>query len=196
VSTEDEERRAALSERIGALLFDPGELSRVELQRLLDSACNYLQATAPELTRDEAIEVVDGAVLELLELEANGRLDPRRDPSGLFLTIVHRRGVDFRRRARRAELPLADDEQGPAAAGGEDELIDALAGKERLEQLMGELAHQERHELVAVLRVSLDLEHRGTPATAAEVARRLEIDRSVVSRRLAEIRRLVAGENS
>jgi DNA-directed RNA polymerase specialized sigma24 family protein len=194
-----EEQKAELAAAVAALLASfrgEGEITQAELDRLLTAATGFLQATSTRLSHDERVDVVDGALLELLELEVAGKLDPGRDAAGLFLTIVQRRGIDQFRLARRQDVPLNDEE---AAAGAEpapeeeETLLDALASKEELAAMMGELARQGRPDLNAVIRVWLDLIHQLGTASSVLVAQRLGLDRSTVNRRLAEIRALLGG---
>jgi len=193
-----EEQRAELAATVAALLADfhgEGDLSRAELDRLLAAATAHLRVTASALSHDEQVEVVDGALAELLERDRAGKLEPGRDAAGLFLTIVERRGIDQLRRAYRQDVPLDDEEAaaGEPAEEEEEALLDALASKEELAAMMGELTRQGRPDLAAVLRVWLDLLHQLGAASGALVAKRLGLDRSTVSRRLAEIRALLGG---
>jgi DNA-directed RNA polymerase specialized sigma24 family protein len=191
-----EEQRAELAATVAALLADfhgEGDLSRAELDRLLAAATAHLRVTASALSHDEQVEVVDGALAELLERDRAGNLEPGRDAAGLFLTIVERRGIDQLRRAYRQDVPLDHEEAaaGEPAEEEEEALLDALASKEELAAMMGELTRQGRPDLAAVLRVWLDLLHQLGAASGALVAKRLGLDRSTVNRRLAEIRALL-----
>jgi DNA-directed RNA polymerase specialized sigma24 family protein len=196
-------RREELAAAVAALLAaDAGEreLSQAELERLLGAANGFLQATLGSLSSDERVEVCDGALLELLERSRAERLDPDRDPAGLFLTIVHRRGIDLLRSARRRDLPL-DEAAATVVEPGEqpaeeEVLLDALASKEQLAAMMRELARQGRHDLLAVVRVWLDLDEQVGAASSPLVAERLLLDRSTVNRRIAEIRRLLGQPDS
>jgi DNA-directed RNA polymerase specialized sigma24 family protein len=170
-----------------------GELAPAELQTLLGALSRYLQAALPQLGRDEAVEVVDGALLELLELAAAGKLEPAQDAAGLLVTIAHRRGIDQLRRARRQDVPLDEEQEAADLDAGEQEeaLLEAIASEEELQAMMSELALHGRHDLNAVLRVWLDLTDQLGVASSRLVADRLGIDRSTVNRRLAEIRALL-----
>lgn len=195
-----EGRQAELAAAVAALLASlrgDGELAQAELDRLLGAATGYLQATLPALSRDEQVEVVDGVLLEMLELEAAGRLDPRRNPAGLFLTMTHRRGIDLLRAARRRDVPLQDEEAASDAEAAQDEeaILDALASREELAAMMRELAQKGRPDLNAVIRVSLDLTQQYGAASSVLIAERLKLDRSTINRRLAEIRDLLGGRD-
>lgn len=189
-------QRAELRAAVEALLASfrgAGDLDQAQLQLLLGTLGHYLQVTLPPLVQDERVEVADGALLELLDLADAGKLDPRRDPAGLLLTIAHRRGIDHLRRARRQEVPLDEEQEAADLDAGEQEeaLLEALASEAELHQIMSELAQQGRPELIAVIRVWHDLIDQLGTASSRLVAERLGIDRSTVNRRLAEIRALL-----
>jgi len=196
---QQQEELAAAAAALIASFRGEGDLPQAQLDRLLVSATSFLQATLPALTHDEQVDVVDSVLLELLELDYAGKLDPDRNPAGLFLTMVHRRGIDLLRLARRQDVPLDDED---AAAGVEpaqvddEALLDALASKEELAAMMGELVRQGRPDLNAVIRVSLDLTHQLGAASSTLIAERLKLDPSTVNRRLAEIRNLLGGRDS
>jgi DNA-directed RNA polymerase specialized sigma24 family protein len=195
------QQQAELAAAVAALIASfhgEGEFAHAELDRLLSAATGFLQATLPELSHDEQVDVVDGVLLELLELDNADKLDPDRNPAGLFLTMVHRRGIDQLRRVRRRDVPLDDDEAAANAEppqAEEEAVLDALASKEELATIMRDLARQGRPDLTAVIRVWLDLTHQLGAASSALVAERLDLDRSTVNRRVAEIRDLLGDRN-
>lgn len=182
-------QRAELAADVASLLGD-GDFDAAAHNRLLAALTRYLQATLPGLGRDEAVEVIDGAVLELLELAAAGRRERERDPAGLLLTITRRRGIDLVRRARRRDVPLEEQEEsGDVEAGAEEErLLERLTSEEEIAAAMRRIAEAGRHELNEVIRVWVDVDEQFGTVSAGEVAARLGLDRSTVSRRMVEIR--------
>jgi len=160
---------------------------RPSLRRsLLSALTRYLRVTVPTLERHEVVDVIDGAVLEFIEVARRGRIDRASSPAGFLIRLTHRRGIDLARTSRRHDLPLSEERE--EGGTGADDLLNSITGEEEVAALMGEIRLAGRHELNQVIRAWLDDADRFGAATVRSVADRLGVSPSTVSRRLSEIR--------
>ncbi len=111
------------------------------LEQVYEAAAQKLYGLALWRTSssDDAADVVQQVFLRLAE--QRHRLAKVKDPRAWLLAVTHRAAIDVtRRRRRRPEQPIEQDQLLTAPGGDPDRLLDA----ERVSQLLGKLPEAQR----------------------------------------------------
>ncbi len=191
------ERMARFEDAVVRLLDSLAEGSSFaseDLDLILTSLTRYLRVAASGLTRDEAAEVIDAALVGFLETARAGKVDRDRRPGGYLITIARSRAVDLLSSPRRWEAPLEEAlEDTPAGDDPAGLLQQALEG-ERVIELIRRNREAGRHELNAMIGVWLNLAERGERPTLRALSAQLGIAPSTVRARMDQLATLLAEE--
>jgi DNA-directed RNA polymerase specialized sigma24 family protein len=149
------------------------------------------------LTDQEREEVVNDAVMRLIDMAGRGRLDPGRPAGALLRVIADHLAIDaLRRRARTSGTPFDEAVHGGAV---DDEslsaLLDRSAASADVRRALRACADEGRHELVRVITNWIALAAAtGDAPTTREVAERVGVSHMTVQRALTAFgERLAAG---
>jgi RNA polymerase sigma factor (sigma-70 family) len=162
-----------------------------DLATLMQGLGRYLRARFRTLTRDEVVECVNEALARFIAAVGAGRIDPTRRPAAYLTRTTERVALDEVRRRSAEALETIEVEELPAEEAPLEALLDALAGRDAVLELMTRARDRGEHELINLIRAWLNAAQPGKVPTQRELGATLGISHTEVGRRMVRLQELL-----
>jgi RNA polymerase sigma factor (sigma-70 family) len=157
---------------------------------LLLGLSRFLRSRFRTLSRDDLVDAVNDALVRFIAAVGDGKVDRRRNAAAYLTRTAQNAAHDLLRQRTRETQPYAVIDQLQAEAPVIDELLDLLASRAMVLELMAVARDEGEHELNALISTYLNLADAGGRPTLRELGDALGVSHTEINRRLERLAEL------